>query len=227
MGNNDLFGNSPADAMGRFLESATAPYRGRGVRCHAVTITPRSHSGDGWIGATNQQPSNAPAEQVRRDYNAWLRGHWKAAGLAGIFDIAHAVDPSDSGLWSFDPGATAAPHSVAGGFASVAGGRVTAIAPARYTDSASSGRGYLPGSRVACVVQNYPATPGSGAAAHAEIGADGRVGRFVVDAPGAGYEQPPMIGLAGPWTGDGVHPSARGFNEMIARAGIGPNVFAL
>ncbi len=227
LGGNDLFGGAPVEVVSNDLQTATAPFLGAGVHCFAVTFTPRSHSTDGWISTQNQRLLTPQSEPARRAYNDWLRTHWRGLGLAGVFDIAHALDPHDSGLWSFDEGTAAAPRNAAAGFATVAGGRVNEVATAHYNNGVSAGEGYQPGSRLACVVQTYPGTPGGGAAVHAEIGAGGQVDRFVVDAPGAGYSYPPMVGLPGPWTRDGGHPNARGFNEMIVRAGIGPQAFAL
>lgn len=224
-GSNDLFGGTPPDRLREELRQASAPFLKRGVRCYAVTILPRSLSADGWSGAKGQRLRNPKAEPVRVAYNDWLRGHWRELGLSGIFDIAHAIDPRDSGLWWYDGGLVGAPRRVAAGFATLAGGGVSAVAPARYSGAASTGEGYRPGSRFGCIVQAYPGTQGGGARVSAEAGPDGGIDRYGVVAPGAGYTYPPMVGVPGPWTGDGIHPNARGFDEMIVRADIGPHAF--
>jgi hypothetical protein len=225
LGYNDLASRDPEDRLRSYLLRAIEPLLSQGVGCFATTFTPRTRSADGWLTQAGQSIYDPGVEVARRRYNDWLRAHARSVGLTGIFDLGHAVDPRDTGLWESDPDGIV-PDVVGAGFASVAHGRLSGIMPARYNGATSGGRGYPRGATVRCVIQAYPETPGGGGMARAIIGgARDELESFELDNAGSGYEVPPMVASAGPFTSDGVHPNARGFNQMIAGAGIGPGVF--
>jgi hypothetical protein len=49
----------------------------------------------------------------------------------------------------------------------------------------------------------------------------------VVERGGHNYTLPPLIAALGAWTPDGVHPSKRAYDQMIAATGLGPTRFVL
>ena len=229
MGGNDLFGGASVADLISNLRNAIGPFLDRGVKCHAMTLTPRATSTDGWITARNQRPMNMAVENVRLPYNAWLRANWASTGLSGIFDTARAIDPADAGIWGADFNAVAIANPCAG-FATLSGGTVSAVASAAYNGNSSAGGPYPPGGRVfPCVVYPYPNTGGSGAAVNAVTDAvNPWVASYNIVNGGSGYTYPPMISSAGSWTGDGVHPNTRGWNEILNATGnIAPETFVL
>jgi hypothetical protein len=50
---------------------------------------------------------------------------------------------------------------------------------------------------------------------------------YVVASAGSGYLNPPMIAPVGRWTNDGIHPSYRGYIEIIRQTGLSPSMFVL
>lgn len=223
-GGNDLFGGLSAAAIEAQLQSIIGPFIDRGVKVWGMTFPPRSTSTDGWITTVNQTVGNVPAEAVRQTYNSWLRANWQTIGLSGYFDVAHAVDPTDSGKWSVDAGA--GPGTAASGFATLSGGAIASVAPATYQAGANSqGSAYPNSASINAIVYNYPNTPGSGAVVHATTNGSGNVTGYVVDTPGSGYTYPPMVAPIGAWTNDGTHPTPRGFDEIIKQTGLSPELF--
>jgi hypothetical protein len=230
MGGNDLFGGASIATLIGNLESAINPFLDRGIKCYAMTLTPRSTSTDGFITAQNQTIVSAAVENVRVPYNAWLRGGFASIGLSGVFDVAHAIDPTDSGLWGFDPQASRAVANSCSGFATLANGAVASVANAAYTWNSSAGGPYPPGGvSIPCVVYAYPNSGGAGAQVNAVTDATNPwVASYTVVNGGSGYTYPPMISTAGCWTPDGVHPNSRGWNEVLNACGnIAPETFVL
>ena len=221
MGGNDLFGGASLTTMQGYFQSAVTPFLDRGVKCYGVTFTPRTTSSDGWLTATNQTLVSSAVETVRQGYNTWMRTNWQSLGLSGYFDLAHAVDPTDSGKWSFDSGAAYAVSAPGAGDATLSNGVVQSISPYFYNSNNSLGAGYpTTGVTIPCVIYPYPNMGGSGAAANG-IANSGQsfLNNFTVTAGGSGYGYPPMVTTQGTWTGDGVHPNGRGVNEIIYRCG--------
>jgi hypothetical protein len=230
MGGNDLFGGASIGAMIGNLEAAIDPFLDRGIKCYAVTLTPRSTSIDGWMTASGQTPVSAAVEAVRVPYNAWLRANYASVGLSGVFDPAHAVDPNDRGIWGADPNIGFAVGTPCAGFATLSNGGIASVANAPYTGNSSAGGPYPSGTQtVPCIVYPYPNTGGSGAGVTATIDPSfNGVGSYTVTTPGSGYTYPPMISTAGTWTADGVHPNSRGWNEVLNACGnIAPETFVL
>lgn len=232
MGGNDLFGGASSATLQSRLQSATAPFLARGIKCYAITLTPRSTSSDGWITAGNQAPTNAGVETVRKAYNTWLRTNWKAVGLSGFFDLAHACDPTDAGIWVSDPSATLIVPSR--GLVTLAAGAIASVANANYNGNSSAGTCVAAAAAVPCVVYNYRNTPGSGGAINAVPDPTHPwFGSYTVVTPGAGYTYPPMVAPQGPFTPDGSHPNTRGWSEILSKCGtlgdfaIAPETFVL
>ena len=71
-------------------------------------------------------------------------------------------------------------------------------------------------------------TTGAGAVVVGHSNANGIIGSFTLQNGGVRYRYPPMISARGAWVhNDGVHPSGRGYDQMIASTGLGPDVFVL
>jgi hypothetical protein len=229
MGGNDLFDAVPLATMQTNLLTAIEPFIDRGVQCFAVTLTPRTSSTDGWISAANQTLVSTSNEATRQSYNAWLRSNWSRVGLAGFFDLAHAVDPGDTGKWSFDAGTTVAGAANAAGFPTLTSGVVTGINLASYAGTGSSTINFPPGgANVPLVIYPYPGTGGSGAAGVAVPDSTNPwINHFNVTSGGSGYTVPPLCCTSGPFTSDGAHPIYRGWIEAIYQMGIGPQSFQL
>jgi hypothetical protein len=231
MGGNDLFGGGSIPLMISNLETAINPFLDRGVKCYAMTLTPRATSTDGWLTAQNQTPASLPVENVRIPYNIWLRSNWASIGLTGIFDVAHAVDPGDTGKWGFDPGGTIPVTSSCSGFATLSNGAIASVATAGYNGNSSAGQPYPPGSvAIPCMVYPYTNTGGgSGAVVNAiSDPVHPWVSSFAVVNGGSGYGYPPMIASLGNWTGDGVHAISSGWNKILSVCtNIAPETFVL
>lgn len=234
LGVNDIDGGTTLSAMQSNFQAIVGPFLARGVKVHAMTITPDTTSTDNFLTYANQTAVSASADTVRMGYNAWLRANWKALGLSGIFDAALAVDPTMIAKWACpDTGASlgVTAGQAAGIYATLTGGAVSAVGC--QTNSVlqagfqTCGSGY--GASVVIPWTSYPqlGDPGSGASGTiAANGAGNILGATVISSAGTGYLQAPMINLAGPLT-TGLHPTVRGYNEMIYRTGFGAAAFSL
>lgn len=233
IGANDLYGGASAATLEANLQAGINPFLSRGIQCYAVTLTPRTTSTDNWITTANQTVTSAPVEAVRQTYNTWLRTNYASIGLSGYFDLAHAVDPSDTGKWGCDAGYTCL--SAASGAATLSGGAITSVGFFTYNGNSSVGSFTAGGAAQPCVVYPFPGLPGSGATITCTPhSVNAWFASFTVSAGGSLYDYPPMIATKGSWTNDGVHPTTRGVAEIIYQCGgsiggsmIAPETFVL
>jgi hypothetical protein len=205
------------------LQTIVTQYAGRGINLFAWTGTPHSTSTDGFISTGNQTVSSATGEAIRLAYNSWLRTNYAALGFTGLLDAAHVIDPTDSGLWSFDAGVTAfSPANPAALSATISGGGVNAILFA-----GTGGLNYPASTTLNWTSYAYPGDPGSGATGTVTTNASGNITSYVITTPGTLYTAPPMINLLGPWTADGLHGNPRAWNELIHGLNLGPALFTI
>ncbi len=206
-------------------------YLSRGIKVYGWTIPPRTTSSNGYLNAAGQTVVSSATTSLIISYNNWLRANWASFGLTGLIDAGAAIDPTDSGFWSADVGALVSPTAVAQAAATVSGGVVSAVVPAAAvgTGNASGGSGFGNTVTIPWTSYAYPGESGSGAAGMAISNASGQMLNYTIVTPGSGYatDGPPMINLVGPWTIDGLHPSPRGWNEIIKVTGLGPGLFSL
>lgn len=220
---NDLQGGTAASVEAN-MQLCLAPFLARGVQVWCVTSLPTTTSTDAWATTANQTVANAGIEAQRLLYNAWLRTNWQSLGLSGIFDWARVVDPTDSGKWNVD--GTAGTRGE--GFATISGGAVASVAVGAYYFALNSGgSGYPISSTIPCVVRPSPGDPGTGAAVNAVVNGSGVITSFTVTAGGSGYLVAPMVAPQGQWTNEGVHPTPRGYNEIVFNTGLSPAMFVL
>jgi hypothetical protein len=73
------------------IQKLSAHWMAQGKKVGAVTVTPFSHSTDGWSTIAGQTNDNAAQETNRILYNTWLRANWQALGLSFLLDWAHVV----------------------------------------------------------------------------------------------------------------------------------------
>ena len=224
LGRNDLGASSLATMQANYAK-IIAPFLVRGVKVYGNSITPYVTSSDGYVTVANQTIVSAGGrETVRVQFNDWLRTNWASLGLSGFYDWGRAIDPTDSGKWQVD----GTPGQSAQGFATLTGGAVSSVAMGSFlTSSNSGGFNYPLSTTVACVVTNYPGTPGSGAAVTGSTNGSGLVTSYAVDAAGSGYTYPPMVSPRGSWTNDGIHPDARGYDQIISLCNIRPDTLVL
>jgi hypothetical protein len=197
----------------------------RGVKTYLRTITPRTTSSDDWITTANQTVTSAGVEAQRVLYNADIRANWRSYGLAGIFDVAAVVDPTNSGKWEVD-GTTGNQGS---GVATMSGTAVASVArPVFNAGTAYGGMAYpINQAALECVVYRYPDDPVRSGDATVTCATDGSGVVSGLTGSGGAYTYAPMITPRGQWTRDGTHPTNRGYNAMIAGAGIGPQALAI
>jgi hypothetical protein len=195
----------------------------RGVKVWAVTAVPTTSSTDGWATKKNQTVTDPVREVQRLVLNTWMRTNWQSAGLSGLFDWAHVVDPADTGKWNAD----GTPGTRGAGFPIMAGRTISSVALGSYIGVSSGGVGYPINSNIPCVVRPYPGDNGAGGGVvTAAVGGGGIITRFDVITPGD-YQFPPMVAPTGAWTNDGVHGNPRSYNEIIYGCGISPQMFSL
>jgi hypothetical protein len=229
---NDISGGASLATLQANYQRIIAPYLARGIKVFGWTCSPHTTSIDHFMSATGQAVVSAANEIVRLAFNAWLRVNWLVMGLSGLVDAAHAIDPTDSGLWGFDAGQPAINYPTnpasASGYATVAGGVVTAVAQlGGLQNGATVGSGYPASTTGPWTSYPYPGESGSGAVGTWTSNSSGQIVTWTVTSGGAGYSAPPMINILGPWTGDGLHGYPRGWNEIISKTGLGPGMFAL
>lgn len=223
-GRNDLSNGASSATIQARLQSVVAQWLNMGVPCYAITLTPITTSSDSWATTANQTVASAPQEAQRVAYNTWLRANWKSIGLSGIFDVAWAVDPTDTGKWGAD--GTAGERAI--GVATLTGNAITAIARATLSAGTAYGGASYPLSAAShpLVIYPYPDDPiqtGGGAGTCATDGS-GVVTGYTVTSGGV-YTIPPLIAPRGRWTTDGIHPSNRGMNEIIYHTGLSASAF--
>ncbi len=218
LGHNDL-PFFPAEKVALALQAVLAPFLAAGVICYAGTAVPVSTSRDQWVTRDGQTTVAWNANRLR--YNHWLRGGWQSIGLSGIFDFAGAVESQAASYWNVDD--TSSGYG-AGGYPTLRNGEV-----AEAVIGLRAGNRYPPnGTALPCVVVNQPGdTTGAGAIVHATSNRSGAITGFVVERGGHNYTLPPLIAALGAWTPDGVHPSKRAYDQMIAATGLGPTRFVL
>jgi hypothetical protein len=209
----------PAEKVALSLQSALAPFLAAGVICYAGTALPASTSRDQWV--TRNGQTTAAWNANRQRYNNWLRGRWQSIGLSGIFDFAGAVESQAESYWNVDDASTG---YGAGGYPTLRNGEV-----AEVVIGLRAGNHYPPdGAALPCVAVNQPGdTTGAGAVVHATSNRSGAITGFVVERGGHNYMLPPLIAPLGTWTPDGVHPTKRAYDQMIAATGLGPTRFVL
>lgn len=228
MVSNSVYGTTNLGTLQTNYQLCIAPFLARGVRVYGMTVIPRTTSTDNWLTTANQTITAPTNDAVRKAFNAWIRGNYRSIGLSGLIDACAAVDPTDSSLWSADANAVNNGASrVASGYATISGGQVTAVSMLSTNSDSTSGSGYTPNSTVPCVVLPYPGDTGSGAVVVGNVNASGWVTTYTVQNGGSGYLYPPMVTPAAKWTGDGVHETSRGCNEVIYRTGLSPQMFVL
>ena len=229
LGVNDLSAGQTAAQMETNAQLIWKPFLARGVKVFATTITPHTTSTDGFITAANQTISSGTAEGYRQTYNAWLLANWQSLGLAGVFDVGHVYDPTDSGKWSSDAGLTSA--NVASGYAyfqsTITGGVVTALNFTSQQGSGSVGNGYVNGTVLNWIAVPYPGETGSGAFGTITVNGSGQALTPAITSGGIGYSAAPMINILGPWTADGLHPTPRGTNQFLGSGIYSPASFVL
>lgn len=222
MGRNDLTAGSSAASIQDLLQKALNPWLARGVKVFATTLMPCTTSSDGWITTANQAQNANAHESDRILYNAWLRSNWRNIGLTGLLDYARVVDPTDSGKWAVD--GTSGGASL--GVAALTGGAVSSVGlPTYMSGVAYAGTAGYPinQSALPCVVSRYPDDTGSvGAVVTCATNGSGVVTSYSV-VSGGSYSIPPLVVPSGPWTADGLHPTRRGYDAIIAACGFGPN----
>lgn len=235
---NDIFVASSSLATCQAnLIAMIAPFLLRGVKVYTTTVTPRSTSTDVWLTTANQTVSNPAAEAVRVAYNAWIRANWRSLGIAAApFDFGRAIDPTDSGVWSVDPGAQATSNNgltvqrgwctMSAGVFAFGNGSVASIPiafgggnGALFTNNLST--------TVNCIVRNMPGdTTGAGAVVVGNTDNTGKITSFTVQAVGSGYKYPPLIAPAARRTLDGTHFVGGSYDHVISTLGLGPNSFS-
>lgn len=222
-GRNDISAGASLATVQAEAQSTWAPYLAAGIKVWQTTITPQTTSTDGWATTANQTVASSAAETVRVQFNAWIRANYISLGLSGYLDNAHAVDPTDSGLWSAD----GTPGTGAAAFCTLTSGAVSAAVMALYQQSGKgSGNSYPINSTVVCTVRGYPGEIGTLPTITGNANASGLVLSYNIVSAGANLLYPPMVAANGAWTPDGTHPNARGFNEIIYQTGVSPTTFA-
>ena len=224
-GTNDIYtGNVSLSDLQTTAAQVWNQYIGIGIKVFATTLPPRSTSTDGWATIDNQTIFEPTKDAIRIAYNSWLLSNWQSLGLSGVIDIASAVSaPLNPSLWNADD----ATGTGAAGFCTLSGGAVSACSLAAYNlGGTSGGSGYPNSSTVACTVRGYPGETGGLPSISATINGSGVITGFTVNSAGSALLYPPMVAANGAWTGDGTHPNARGYNEMIYQTGLSPAMFA-
>lgn len=237
LGVNDADAGVSLATMQSNFQIIVNPFLARGVKVHAMTITPNTTSTDGFLTYANQTAVSAACDVVRLGYNAWLRANWQALGLSGIFDAALAVDPLMIAKWAC-PDSNASVGVTAGISAGIystinGAGVVTAVGPQTFAVLASGfqtvGNGYTANAIIPWTSYPQQGDLGSGAFGTIQVDGTGHLGitSNIITSGGSGYLQAPMINVASPLTIGGLHPSVRGYNEMIFQTGFGPGAFTL
>jgi len=222
LGVNDTFSPITLAALQSRAQLAWSTFLSAGVKVWQTTLTPRTTSTDGWATRANQTIVNATAEALRIGFNAWIRANYASLGLTGYLDFAHAVDPTDSGVWNADGTA----GTSGAGFCTVSAGAVSACDLAVYNSGGNSHGDSYPTGTVPCTVRPYAGDAGVLPTITATANGSGNISGFTVNSAGSGLTYPPMVAVNGAWTVDGTHPNARGYNEMIYLTGLGPALFA-
>ena len=225
LGRNDCGVSSLATMMANY-QTIIGRYLTLGIPVFGNTITPYTTSTDGWITADNQTiVTSGNREVTRQSFNSWLRANWKSLGLTRLYDWATAVDPSDSGKWSFDSNGTG---RSAQGFPTITNGAVTSCVMGSYLlTNNSGGSAYTASSIVPCTVLSYPGSLGGGAVITGNVNGSGLVTSYNVLNGGGDYSYPPMVSPNGSWTHDGIHPDPRGYDRIITGCDIKPEDFVL
>jgi lysophospholipase L1-like esterase len=225
LGRNDC-GVGTLSAMKSNYAKIIDPYLARGIPVYGNTITPNTTSTDGWISRAGQTVVvSGNREAIRVEFNEWLRANWRSLGLTSLADWAHVIDPTDSGLWSFDPVGTG---RSAQGFATLdANGAVATCVMGSYLlVNNSGGQAYQASTSIPCGVLTYPGGTGGGAVIKANANGSGLITTYSIESPGSGYDYPPMVSPMGSWTHDGIHPDSRGYDLIIAGCQMGPEMFS-
>lgn len=217
---NDISAGTPLATLQSNLQAIAEIFQVRGTKIFGWTCMPHTSSTDGWISYANQTVT--AFESTRVAYNAWLRANWQSLGFSGLIDADRAIDPTATGKWGFDAGASVVYTSPALGIATLSGGTVASVT---YTNG-SAGAGFGNNVTVPWVAQTWPGETGSGASGTATSNSSGQLTTWTVTNPGNNYQSPPLIAPSGIWTVDGLHPIARGVNQIIVGSGFSPSMFA-
>jgi len=223
LGRNDCGVSSLANMKTNY-QKIIAQYLARGIPVYGSTITPWVTSTDGYITRANQTIVTSGGREVTRlAFNDWLRTNWKSLGLTNLADWALVIDPSSTGLWSFDPVGTG---RSAQGFATISNGVVTACSMGSYLlTNNSGGSAYAASTTIPCGVITYPGASGGGAVITGTANSSGLITAYTVVDGGSDYSYPPMVSPYGSWTNDGIHPDSRGYDMIIAGCQMCPEMF--
>jgi hypothetical protein len=226
-GRNDASNGVSAASQWSQLQTIIELFTSQGVKVYANTVTPVTTSSDNW--ATRAGQASTGNDSVARTFNTLLRDNWQAIGLAGIFDVRRVVDPTDSGIWNVDHG-----HAgrFAYGVATIVDNRIDRVElPVLSAGTAYGGAGYVASqTALECIVHAQPDDPIYGGAGGGRVAAitDGSgvvTGYRILDA--GRYSLPPYITPVGQWVSDGTHMTARGYNEVFAKASFSAARFIL
>jgi hypothetical protein len=219
MGRNEM---SFAAGLQINIATITKLWVARGVRVIGWTVTPQTTSIDKWATTANQTVSDVSIEAQRLIYNTWLRANYASIGMTRIIDAARIVDPTDSGKWRVD----GTPGYWGLMVPTMSGRRISAITRPDYNGAPAFGREFPANQPATCTIYPMPGDTGAGGgAASLVFGSSGEIPATATVIAGGDYDFPPMIVVPGAWTGDGLHPGARGYQEIIYRSGFSPAWF--
>jgi hypothetical protein len=223
-GRNDLGVAPTLAAMQALFLPILNVWQSRGVRVRGMTLTPQSTSTDGWITVANQ--TNNSTNTLRIQWNNYLRANWKSLGLTALDDWAWAIDPTDSGVWGVEPGMVT--QQVSAACRTVLTNRaITGATASTITGAIFKGSGYPASSTVPCTVYPFYGDTGlGGGQITGNTDGTGAVTTYTINA-GGDYDYPPMVALPGKWTADGLHPSVRGYIEILRNIPFGPRSLSL
>lgn len=214
---NDVGVGATLASLQAQLEAVWLPFLMAGIKVYQVTCLPTTTSTDNWATTTNQTPS--AFEALRVSINGWLRA--TAPGLFGItiIDMCSVVESSiDSGLFKAPgAGSSAIPRPIFNG-----SGVCTSC-------TIQSGINYAASATIHLEVFYPEGCPGSGLAIDANTDGSGNITSTTIVAGGTGHvaANPPMIGVPGVGTIDGVHPSTYLHYKMTAAGLFAPSQFVL
>jgi hypothetical protein len=224
LGVNDLDGGQTLNQMTANATLMVMAFISQGIKVYPTTLMPRTSSTDGFISVSGQTITSF--EAIRVGYNNWWRNNWASLGCAGLIDNDFTIDPTASGKWSFDAGATPLSVSTQQGFYNpvMTNGVITNLT------CTTQGGGYPATSGTL----NWTAVPylgetGSGGSGTVSLNGTGglSLSSFTINDGGSNFSYPPMINIQGPFTFEGLHPSVRAWNQLFSKGTFTPSLFNL
>jgi hypothetical protein len=217
---NDVAPGTTIATLQTRLVSIWTPYLAAGLKVYQITALPTTTSTDNWATTTNQTVANATTEAVRVQVNNWIRNTAPSLYGINVIDICTVMEAvQNNGLF----------NASAGGGASQLP-RITINGSGVVTACTISGGVRYPISSAIPLEIFYPqGVPGSGLALTANTDGSGNITTVTVNSGGTGHlaTNPPLVGVPGQYTIDGVHPSTYGHFKM-AKAGLfAPSNFTL